>query len=99
MLNPTLPFVAEKVEAQTVALEVCELEEFGAEMDPLVVLQETLEDGVLHTLAVVEAGFGDAAEASLAIGGRGRDIVADDHEHGGLGTWSYGCAYRHSKGG
>ena len=99
MLNPTLPFVAEKVEAQTVVLEVGELEEFGAETDPLVVLQEAFEYGVLHALSVVEAGLGDAAQAALAIGGRGRDIVADDHEHGGLGTWSYGCAYRHSKGG
>ena len=53
MLDSALPFVAEKVESQAVVLEVCELEEFGTEMDPLVVFQETLEDRILHALAMV----------------------------------------------
>jgi len=82
VLHPSLPFLAQEVESQTVAFQICELEEFSTERHPTIIFQHALEDGVLHTLAVVKAGFGDTAQAALAIASDGRDIVADENHHG-----------------
>jgi hypothetical protein len=82
VLDSALPFVAEKVEPQAVVIEVSELEQVSSEANPLVVLEEALEDGVLHPLAVVKAGIGHTAEPALAVGRDGGDIVADEDHHG-----------------
>jgi hypothetical protein len=81
VLNASLPLRSEKIETQAVMFQVCEPQEVCPEGDPLIVGQEAFKDGVLHALAVVQAGFGDVAEATLAIGRRGGDIVADEDHH------------------
>ena len=68
MFNPPLPLVAEEIEAQTVAFKICELQQRGAKLHPLVVFQQAFENRILHTLTVVETGLGDPAEAPFAFG-------------------------------
>ena len=96
MLHAALPFVAEEIETQAVVVEVGKLEQLGTETDPLVVLQEAFEYGVLHALSVVEAGLGDTAQAALAVGGGGGNIVADEDEHEARGVeiWNLGSERR-----
>jgi hypothetical protein len=45
------------------------------------VIYETFKNGVLDALPVVEAGFGDFAEAFSSGGGLGVYVVADENEH------------------
>jgi hypothetical protein len=63
-----LPLVAEEIEAQTVAFKIRELEQRRAKLHPLVVFQQTFENRILHPLTVVEAGLGDTAEPTFAVG-------------------------------
>ena len=82
MLDAPLPFVAEEIETQAVALQIRELQQLRTKRDPLVVGQQTFKHGVLHALAVVQAGFGDVAQAAPPFSGCGGDIVADKNHHG-----------------
>ena len=68
VLNPSLPLVAEEIEAQTVAFKIRELEQCRAKLYPLIVFQQTFENRILHPLTVVEACLGDAPEPSFAVG-------------------------------
>ena len=85
VFDASLPFRSEKIETQAVMFQVCESQQVRPEGDPLIVGQEALKDGVLHALAVVQASFGDVAEAALAVGRRGGDIVADEDHHRKMG--------------
>ncbi len=64
-------------------IQICQLQKLGSEMNPLVVVQEAFEDGILRPLSVIEAGFGHSPQASFAFGGAGGNIVADKDHHGG----------------
>lgn len=82
VLDPPLPFPAEKIETETVVVQICEYEQFGSKGDPLIVGEQTFEDGVLDPLPVILAGPGDPAKPSLPGAGGGGDVVADKDHHG-----------------
>ena len=85
VLDSPLPFGPEKIKTQAVVFQIRELQEFRPKRDPLVVGEQAFEHGILHTLAVVQAGFGDVAQAPLAVGCRGGDIVTDEDHHRKMG--------------
>lgn len=80
MLHATSPVVSKEVEAETVLLAVEEPQELAPQTNPLSVVEQTLEDGLLHPLAVVRAQAGHAAQAAPACRVHCGHVVADDDE-------------------
>jgi hypothetical protein len=62
------PFAAEVVKTQAVGFGLVGGQQFGFQLHPLVGREVAFEYGVLYANAVVEAVFGDAAQAGLAFG-------------------------------
>jgi hypothetical protein len=81
VLHAALPVCSEKIEAETVLLGFVDAEQIRAEMDPLIRLDQTFENRVLHTLSVIQANLGHAAQATWTIGTACSDIIADDDHH------------------
>jgi len=91
VLDPPLPFVAEKIETQAVMFEVGELEQAGTELPPLIVFQQAFEDRILHLLAMVEAGLGGTTEPTHLQGLRASEHSCG-HERAMLGEGEGGEA-------
>lgn len=82
VFHPPLPVCTEKVEAETVFLGFVDAEQIRTEMDPLIGLDQAFENRVLHSLPVVQANLGYAAQATGPVGTARCDIIADDYHHG-----------------
>ena len=84
------PIPTEMVDADAVFLKIDDVEQALSQLNELGGLEGTFEDGVLHPLAVVEAGLRNAAEAPLASVGGGGDVVGDQDIHGRFGVGDSG---------
>lgn len=73
-----VPVAAEVVEAEAIGLGVDDGEELGFELDELSGIYLALEDGVLDSLAEVEAGLRGTAETRFPGGSGGGDVVGDE---------------------
>ena len=82
MFDAAVPIIAKEVEPDGVLFAIHKIEDFGSEGDELGLIDFAFEDGVLDALAVVEAEFGDAPQASRAALAGGGDIVGDEDLHG-----------------
>ena len=67
MLDVLLPTLPEKIEAQTVSLEIDLVKKTPPELGPLASVDEAFEDRVLDTLAVIFTTRRYPAEASAAF--------------------------------
>lgn len=67
MFDLSLPVFSQEVEADGVLVRINFIEKALAELYKVRVFDPTLEDGKLYPLAVIEAGFGDAAESTSPI--------------------------------
>ena len=82
MFHPTVPFISQKIESHGIFFAVRDPENFASKRDEPSLINFTLEDGILNTLAVIEADFGNPPEpAGTAFAGSG-DIVGDKYLHG-----------------
>lgn len=72
----------EVVDAYAVMSRVHSLQKFGTEFGKLYFGEDTFEDRVLYALPVVEAVSRHGAQAFLACGGVGLNIVGDKNIHG-----------------
>ena len=77
MLHLALIVVAQLVEAQTVQRRVDEGRQLCLENGILRGIQQTLEHGVLHPLAVVHTALGDFAQTFAPGRGFGIDVVGN----------------------
>lgn len=82
VLHATLPIIPEKIESQAVVLKVSKGEKFTTKEYPLVILQHAFKHRILHALPMIEAGLGHLAQALLALGRTGGDIIANKDKHG-----------------
>jgi len=69
MIDSASPVIAQVIEAETVFVWIDNGEEILFEEHELGGGYFAFEDGILHALSVVEAGFGDLAESFFAAGG------------------------------
>src|SRR3954469_10561384 len=82
MLDTAFPVAAKLIEAEAVFLGTVLLEESVPELGPLRGIDGTLEDGVLHPLAIIEADLRHPTQAPPAcLVDRGY-VVADQYHHG-----------------
>jgi hypothetical protein len=82
VLDLPLPVGAEEVEPKAVLGLIIFLKEPLAKEGPLRRVDHALEDRVLDSLAEVQAGLGDTAQAAASSRGGGGDVVADKDHHG-----------------
>jgi hypothetical protein len=61
VFNASLPVLAEEIEAKAISCGFNFVDELLSQSDPLGGIDQALKDGVLHSLATVEADFGDVA--------------------------------------
>jgi hypothetical protein len=81
VLNLLLPVFAKMIDSDAIGFHVDDGKQFCPELDEACVIDLAFENGVLDTLAVVEAGLGDLAEAFLAEFCDGGDVVGDQYVH------------------
>ncbi len=81
MLDAVIPVFSEQINSQAVGLRIDDLEQAIAHSDELPGIDETLEDGVLHALAVIEACLGGLAKPSASGRRNSGDIVSDQDLH------------------
>ena len=80
MLDVLLPTLPEKIEAQTVSLEIDLVKKTPPELGPLASVDEAFEDRVLDTLAVIFTTRRYPAEASAAFYGFRIYIIGHDDQ-------------------
>ena len=83
MLHPPPPLVPEMVKAEGIVLRFYNPKEARLQCGKLRPVQLTLEDRVLHPLAVIEAGFCNPAQTPGSAFARGGNIVGDQYIHDG----------------
>lgn len=82
MFDAAIPITTKKVEPYGVLIAIHKIEDFCSERDELCLVDFALEDGVLDSLAVIEAEFGDSPQAARTALARGGDVVSDKDLHG-----------------
>jgi hypothetical protein len=77
----SLPVAPQIVEPQAIfrSLELCQ--ESQSQSRPLFGIYDTLENGLLYPLSIVEARLCDAPKASTAVRRRRRHVVAHQNHH------------------
>lgn len=81
VFNAVIPMCTKVVKPQRIFLIIDDIDQAGFEFDGLGWVDLALEDGVLHTLSIIEADFCGASESALAAFGAGGDIVSDEKVH------------------
>jgi len=81
VLDLVLPIRAEVIEAQAVGFRVDDVKQAVFKHHELGRVHLALENGILHSLAIIETGLGSAAQAGLANRGCGGNIVSDEDVH------------------
>ncbi len=77
VFNAFLPVLTQKVEAQAVCFGIDYVGELLPQFDPLGWVDETLENGMLDTLATIFAGLGHVAKTGFACFGFRIDVVGN----------------------
>lgn len=86
VFDATIPVSPQEVESYGIMLAIHNIEDFGSEGDKLSLVNFALEDGILDTLAVVEAEFCNAPKAAGASESGSGDIIRDQDLHEGYFT-------------
>ena len=81
MFHALIPVFSQQVDSHAVSLRVDNFEQPIAHGDELARIDQTLEDGILHTLPVVETSFGCLPQSSPSGRRNGGDIIGDQDLH------------------
>jgi len=82
VLDSVLPFISQHVEPQTVFVGLDQLNQLLLQMYVLLIVDGTLEDGILDSLPKVQALLCNVSEASLTSFVAGCNVICDKDQHG-----------------
>jgi hypothetical protein len=81
MLDPMFPFVAQVIEAKAVYFGIDQVLQGVLKLPQLSGINETLKDGVLHSLPVILAFLRDFAQSSPTGISLGVYVIGDQNHH------------------
>jgi hypothetical protein len=81
MLDSSLPFISEQIEAQAVFVQISFCDEGGAEGDPLRRVDQAFKDGILHSLTAILTESRNPTQSATAGVVAGADVITHQDKH------------------